>query len=298
MGRLRIPALAATLLLLAVPAASQVARGRAANASPVVEGQVVDDRGGTPLVSVNVALVDAGGVTVAHTTTDEAGVFTLQVPREGSYRVAARHIGFQPYTEELGPLGGQVSLKLPPIRLRAGVVEMDALVITAEARRPRSPRLVSAGFHERCGARRAACVTREEILRDNPGLMSVVVRRLPGVRYAPAALSAGGGDVVLARGGSCLPSIWIDGGQARPGGHRPGELPPGMPAPLPMAHGQSLDELVNPNEVEGVEVYRNALDVPAGFAGSSPACGALVFWLRGAPLRDDVQAAMAGGGRS
>ena len=41
-----------------------------------------------------------------------------------------------------------------------------------------------------------------------------------------------------------------------------------------------INELVFPNEIAGLEVYRDASSLPAEFFGSRPQCGAVVIWTK------------------
>lgn len=286
MGSLRRSALAAAAVLLALLRAAPAA-------AQVVQGTVVDARTEAALQGVNVALLDAAGARAAITVTDAQGAFLLRVPREGSFRITASRVGYATSSTDLGMVGGRVSLTLP-IRLASAAIEMGPLVVTAEAPRfPPDPRLAPTGFNERRERGPGVFWTREQLLASNPARMSALGYVLPGVRPVPAGYS-GGGDVVMHRSG-CLPSIWIDWRLARPGGLRLVGHSPGRPTthdsrraqPSP-PQGPSLDELVTPTEVEGLEVYRSASEVPATFTSSSD-CGALVIWLRQAPESDEMR---------
>lgn len=41
-----------------------------------------------------------------------------------------------------------------------------------------------------------------------------------------------------------------------------------------------IDEFVVPADVEAVEVYRRASELPARFGGATEGCGAVVIWTR------------------
>ncbi len=87
----------------------------------------------------------------------------------------------------------------------------------------------------------------------------------------------------------CEPRVLIDGlivirGDSkpprRPGRAREGEVED--PFDDPRTPEPSLDDVVNPETVEGIEVYRTAAQVPAEFGGSGifTRCGVLVIWTR------------------
>ena len=270
MLRLRPTALLAALLLL----------GWAPLGAQVVRGHVMDDRNGERLGLAEVVLLDARGRSVAQTRTDARGEFSLSVPGEGSYRVTATRMGYRDFSTEVGQVGGHVSLTLQ-IRLPMGAVAMERVVVTAPRARFRGAATEIRGvegFGERRRAARGIFLSRDEIERRNPLEMSAMVRTLPGVLPAPSA--SGGGDVVM-RGSTCLPSVWIDGALVRPGSYRHPAEWGRRASPVSLRGGwMSFDELVAPDEVEALEVYRGAGEVPPVFAGSAPSCGALVVWRR------------------
>lgn len=283
MGCLRTSALTALLLL-----------GWAASArAQQVSGQVLDERSGEILSSVNVTLLDAAGRSVAMTRTDAQGAFALSVPSEGAYRLRAEGVEYGPLNTELVQVGGRVSLRLV-MRLPMREVKLDALNVVAARRSASAVRLEGTGFVSRRHTNAGLFLTREEIERQNPMEMTAVVRMLPGVILVPSDPAAQGGDVVM-RGSSCLPSVWVDGAMVRPGGYRtPDQHRVRKPTLYhTVSFWMSFDELVDPDEVEGLEVYRSALEVPAVFAGANPTCGALVVWRRPVGTEDELREAMA-----
>ena len=44
--------------------------------------------------------------------------------------------------------------------------------------------------------------------------------------------------------------------------------------------GQTIDDLVRPHEIAGVEIYRNAASLPGEFAGSDSQCGIVAIWTK------------------
>ena len=43
---------------------------------------------------------------------------------------------------------------------------------------------------------------------------------------------------------------------------------------------ESIDDIVNPSQLEGIEVYTHAAEVPAQFAGSGSNCGVIALWTK------------------
>ena len=69
---------------------------------------------------------------------------------------------------------------------------------------------------------------------------------------------AGGNDVRIR--GTCRPSVVVDG--VRVQGYR------------------SIDDLAQPFEIEGVEVYRSADQAPVEFTGLQAGCALVLIWTR------------------
>ncbi len=69
----------------------------------VVRGTVVRD--GAPVPGVVVQLLDSTSTAVARDLSDEGGAYRLLAPRPGTYRLAARRIGYAPMQTALFTLG-------------------------------------------------------------------------------------------------------------------------------------------------------------------------------------------------
>ena len=44
--------------------------------------------------------------------------------------------------------------------------------------------------------------------------------------------------------------------------------------------GESIDDLVRPQEIEGVEIYVSASSLAAEFGGSTSQCGVVAIWTK------------------
>ena len=78
---------------------------------------------------------------------------------------------------------------------------------------------------------------------------------MPGVQLVERGM---GGNSVLLRG--CAPAVFIDGIRVRGG-------------------ASSIDDLVSPIEIAGIEVYRGP-EVPVEFSGPGSGCGAILIWTQ------------------
>jgi hypothetical protein len=48
---------------------------------------------------------------------------------------------------------------------------------------------------------------------------------------------------------------------------------------MTFAAGESLDDFVSTDNLEGIEIYRNRMEMPPEYVGIGH-CGAIVFWTR------------------
>jgi hypothetical protein len=124
-----------------------------------------------------------------------------------------------------------------------------------------------AGFYQRRDLGIGHFVSREKLEHDNPGQLTDVFRRLPGVQVTSTRFIR---NAIRFRGnsGTCWPLVWLDG------------------APLPTAEFD-LDFLA-PSSIEGIEVYSGISQVPPQFMGARGlgSCGVIVVWSREGERRE------------
>lgn len=242
--------LSAPALLLLVLAAGVSAQDDAAGRPILVTGQVVEREGGSPIPAARVALDGAG----LETRSDIQGLFEfLRVP-PGTYLLRVEHLGYGAVEDSLEvPDEGRLVLE---IQLVARPFELDPVVVAVSHRVHPATR----GFYERRRTGMGRYLTRADFDRGAVLQVTDALRRIPGIRLMPRTV--GGvtiGQAVLFRGG-CTPVVYLDGTRLT-------------------TRGTSLDEILHPDEIEGVEVYRGP-ETPAEFALGSGGCGAIVIWTR------------------
>jgi hypothetical protein len=145
--------------------------------------------------------------------------------------------------------------------------------------------LASKGFFQRRATESSIfAVTRDDILRRGPRTLSELLRNVRGAEVTTPAGPGVRGPVLWLRqesaGGEsdrCRVELWLNGEMARGRQER---------APPP-----SLDAIVHPYDIDGLELYRQAQSPVAGGTG----CGDLLIWSRF--FRKDVDAAFVGGVR-
>lgn len=220
-----------------------------------IQGRLLDSGTGRPLPSASMTLLDEDGARLAATQTDSAGSFLLSAARAGAFQLRAERLGYRTATAPAMELGAGDTLRVE-FRLSAEAVLLSPVVVTGQPRR-----LTGAlrDFHERAERRAwGSFITREEIGSRNPVRTTDLLRTLAGVRLVP---TRSGGHAVLLRGG-CPARVYLDGIRVR-------------------LAGTTIDDLVRPRELEGIEVYPGEAGIPAQYGGlSGGGCGAVLLWTR------------------
>lgn len=192
--------------------------------------------------------------------TDENGVARLKGLAEGPQTIYAAALGHAPAewavvlaAEGTGVVAlalGPEPIALDPIRVRGAREEQkDRGTMYLERR----------GFFRRQRTGFGAYLTRAELERDDPRSLSDAMRRISGMTVLPGRFSHG--SVAMTRSlGSAFCSIRyvIDG--------------------IPTV-GFNLDD-VPVRDVEGIEIYRGASEIPAEFNSRRSGCGVIVIWTR------------------
>ncbi len=232
-----------------------------------VVGRIRDRSTGRPVEAVDVALEGSG----QRRLTDGYGRFAFRDLTPGVYTVRAKHLAY----EDLGqvvevPANRTVAVD---IELSADPIELEPIVITAV----RDRRLETKGFYERREIGENVGLgfffDQEQIRQFNPQRITHVLSRIPGIRVECSGRGLRtcfvrmlGGQPSLSRraaGGCVNTNVYIDGVRVI----RDNQSQP-----------ESIDNFVLPSEVAGLEVYRDAGELPAEFGGSVGRCGAIVIW--------------------
>ena len=181
------------------------------------------------------------------------GRFVLSKLAAGPHRVEVRAIGYRPHVLELNLLEGQV-LERQFAMLFTG----DKLPeIAVEARNSKLlPRF--ADFERRRQNGMGIYITRDEIQSRGYMRMGDALRNVSGVRVNCTDVDC---IIHMTRStAGCFPTYYVDGRLAR-----------SFAASTPM------------NDVQGIEVYRGAAEMPGEFTGDGAMCGVIVIWTRAAP---------------
>ena len=281
--------------ILLIGAAVMQAAGQPA-AAQRVRGQLVDQETGQPLSGVAVTLLQPNGIVLGTAITVEDGRFHLAAPEPGHYLLTISRIGYRrlqegPFALASGEERGGVYL------LSRSVVRLPDIGVTAPAPGVEANAyLERVGFYERQKSDFGHFITEEEIEARQARRFTDLLAVIPGVSILPAAGGLGGTGVQLrgsdlSRGGTCHPRVFIDGlmvirGDARPRGLTREGLPEQRATERfrlePEASEIALDDVVMPDDVQAIEVYRSGSQTPARFGGTSTwtQCGVIVIWTR------------------
>lgn len=252
-----------TVLLWPLAASAQELRGR-----------VIFTETEEPASLASVRLIDADVNVVAMTLADLNGRFSLTIPESGSYSIHVEHIS------AFAAVDGPVELDVSTVtevefRLVARAIELEGIEITGERR---LLGLNRTGFYDRERSSPGFFLTPDELQDRPPIRVRDIFRTLPGVRFIESNTAGGISYPIMLstlrnsfRGGVCFPRVYVDGFIMELGGR-------GVPP------AQSFDDMVNPEELIGVEVYRSAAELPSQFGGLN-SCGVILLWTRARALR-------------
>lgn len=251
--------LVAWLLTAAAPGQGQVR----------ISGQAVTDSGQRPIQDVAVTALDTTGTELVTRLSGADGRFTLLLETApADVRLRAERIGYRGVLTPPIEIEGFRSLSLE-LRLSPDVVPVAPLQVTARQRRESSP--VHEGFRRRRANGFGEYITRRDIERRSPPHVTDLLRRLAGVNVSSSG-RAGRGVVSMGRGGShfggpCPAQVYVDNFHVN------------------RANGRTfrIDDVVSPDDVEGIEVYRGLATVPAQFLSPEADCGVIVIWTRRGP---------------
>jgi hypothetical protein len=246
--RLALPtaALAATLLAgIAAPAGAQN--------SVIVSVTVTAEPAGEPVQGARVTLDDGRHATISN----ERGEAVLRRVAPGRYTLEVQRIGFTVRRTTIDVTGAGLAV---PVSLASDPVEVAAVEVEAPEWGRRQ--LDTQGFYERKRTELGTFFTREDIVRENPRSLAHLLRRFTRMRVQSADFSrtapVSGRSYYRPNTRGCVPMIFLDGVQAE---------------------GFDLDNL-DPENVEGLEVYKGASEVPPAFNRSAGLCGAVLIWTR------------------
>jgi hypothetical protein len=280
---------AALLLLLAslaTPASAQVVRGK-----------VLDAATGDPVPQAEVTATTVEGRGAGRTRAGTDGSFTLDLRAPGTIRLRAERSGYRPTLTDTLPVDARETLEVE-LRLSATAVAIEPLRVTARLAPPRRRSLEMAGVYERERDGFGRRLFREDLERQSNMNLAQILVRVQGTtriqhgpyEYIYFTRSMQTGTQMPAPG----PGRMAPGPAAlrEPRANTPGQQDPGKFC-LPLlyidgtvaAYGprNDINSLVRPEQIEAIELYSSAANIPAQYSGSSSACGVILIWTRSEP---------------
>ncbi|MEP6990695.1 MAG: TonB-dependent receptor, partial [bacterium] len=212
-------------------------------------GFVADTAGrGVPFAEVVVAIPATGAQ--LHARTDSAGHFVVPSVPAGQTIVQVHRLGFEPLSRHLAVRGAVTdSLLYTLMPLALGLASVDV-----------HDTLMTRGLREFLDRKRMGGMGRfidqEAIDSMHITRASDALRMVPGVQLRPSGRI---GNLVRIRG--CKPTLWVNGVRAA---------------------GAELDELAQPDDIGGIEVYNSLAGMPPQYQDRQNPCGAILIWSRGA----------------
>ncbi len=262
-------------------------------AAQSIQGRLLDMVTNEAIESGILTLINEDGERVVSVQTDASGQYLLRAPEAGVYYIEARRLGYRSWID--GPVElGQGDDWRTAFHLRPAPVTMDPVEVSAPAVARRNF-LRRVGFYERQRASFGHFMTREVIEKRRGARVSDVLSLAPGVRLIPTGEGIARMDVQLrgsqlSNGSLCRPRVYVDGiiairGDARPRGV--GTAPNADAteidqfAPPPRTE-YNIDDLVDPDDIEAIEIYRSVAQIPVRFGGASlgTQCGVIAIWTR------------------
>jgi hypothetical protein len=254
--RLSLPVLLAGLLCWHGPAAAQTH----------LTGTVLDDATQRPVAAATIELSEPSGRIRHRVQSDPDGRFVFARIPAGTYHITAARIGYQASRRLPLTLARSDTVRVE-IRISTAAVLMAPLEIVAAARQPAvHPGLEEFEFRRQRNA--GTFITREEIETRN-ATNTLDLLSGTGVRIS--------GKLVTVGRTGCYMMVYIDG------------------AAMTTITGRNRVESgrdprtallsVLPVDIEAMEIYRGAAQIPPEFGGATGQCGAIAIWTRGATAR-------------
>lgn len=237
----------------------------AASPAPItaqtVRGHVIDSGSGSPVSGARLVLRDAAGVVRAGVISREDGAFELVADTSGMMRLEVRHIGYSDWNTASFALASD---QLIDVEVRLGVEAIPLEPIVVLARRSTGASPVSQ-FEARMQdpARVGGYFLPSARIAERPAATPTsLVLGAPGMSVRLAS-DAGGLDRSVIMSGGCEARTFIDGVRVGQGG------------------GASVDDLLTPERIAGVEMYPRSLGAPPQYVDPhDPACGVVLYWTK------------------
>ncbi len=247
-----------------------------------VSGRVVDSAG-KPVPYAHVFESLTGSAVI----TSRDGEFSLaSLDSSGTAVLVVRRIGYRPLDALISAMEKPSRVELVLQRIAGG---LEPLTIRARAS-DYDDYLDRSGFYRRMALQPdGSFITARQIDRRTATEITAVLRDVPGIRVISRNGRGGKNNYVAGRGGLCALGLVVDGQRIDTNAPPRESTQPRITSivgsrPTSSTHGRqgdaSIDEIVPPAMVGGIEVYPSHSSVPNGFAHHVDGCGLIVVWTR------------------
>lgn len=218
----------------------------------ILTGTVVDSMSVEPVAAARLKLDDqVVGIS------DLNGGFRLNQVRAGFHTLEARRIGYEPTFVDFEVLPGRERVNLI-VKMKALPAELAA--VTVEGKETIYAKGKLRDFYERAQSGFGQFIMRSQIEQRSARVTTDLLYGVPGLQVTPGPFGRNTVRLQRATVGCQSPIVFLDGVKI---------------------HGSDLDEVVNPEDVMGIEVYTRASNLPPVFGmQGSAACGVIAVWTR------------------
>ena len=219
-----------------------------------IVGVVTDQVSGDPVSDVVVTVPGAGRTA----RTGVEGRFSIGDLVPGRHEIRFSHLGYAERSESIEVQVGRVTSVR--VVLAVNAIALNPIEVTVDRR---DATLEERGFYQREEDGWGHFVDREDLEARNPIELTDALTRFVGVRIVSNPNSPGQRHLRLRNmGDECSPEIYIDGVRMVGRG------------------GYSINDMVDPAVVAGVELYRGVAGIPPQYWGTGSSCGVVLIWLR------------------
>ena len=253
------PLLSAALLLsAAVPLHAQVIRGR-----------VIDNGSGEGVSAARVEAF-ARGNSGGRTRSAADGKFEVRLRAAGTFRLETERNGYRPSVTHDIPVEARETVYVE-VRVAAAPMQLDPLRVTARVVPPHRRSLEMSGFYDRERQGIGRFIRREDFENRSNTTTAQIIAREPGTvrigsgpgEYIVFSRSSNVGAFLRRGGGYCVPQFYLDG--------------------MKISSGKDISQVVGPNQIEAIELFKSAAQIPVQYNGSNSACGVILVWTRHEP---------------
>jgi len=230
---------------------------RPLNAQVRFAGRVIEDGNLEAIAAARVSFFDLYDRFLGAVTTGRDGRFQFNVEKTPAVRIRVQRIG---YKETLTPLlrfDNRTSFEVE-VRLRTDAVLVAPLEVTGASGTGGNPYF--SGFEHRRKTGSGVYFSRADVERRKPALITDLIATVSGVHVSGSG--SGNRRVITMGRTQCPAQLYIDGFFVN------------------VAGAMTLDEVVAPGDVEGIEIYHGLGSVPAEFMSGQARCGVIVVWTK------------------